>query len=530
MKPHSRPRPSTGHRAKIAVLITATGLAAALALTGCGTSSTPSASGGTSSSGIKDGGDLRAALTGEPDVLDPATSSIYTGAQVYEGIFSMLIDLDANGKFVPDLATKWKQDDATTWTFTLVDNATFQNGEKFTSADVKYTFERLLNPATASAYAGLYSQIDSIDAPTPTSVVFHLKAAFGPFLTNLATNGEIVNKKAIESSDPARNPVGTGPFEFVEWVQGDHITLKKNPNYFKKGLPHLDSITFKFLPVDQSRIDALSSGEIDWADAVPLQQVPALKKDPRFTLVTSPVAGIPDYLALNTTKAPFNDPKVRQAIALAIDRSAIRDVAYLGTGELGLEEVPTGSSWYNESGIFGAKQDITKAKKLMSEAGYGSGLKVEYLGLSQYPELLKTGQVVRDELKKIGIDMSIKAVDVSVWYDAFSSGDYQITSAYQERTIDPDNFYSLVIKAGGPINTTGYANPQVDALIDQAAASSDTKERESLYEKIRTQMTTDAPLIFTHYETLNYLMNKKVVGSAITPTLSLNMAKIGFSK
>jgi len=221
---------------------------------------------------------------------------------------------------------------------------------------------------------------------------------------------------------------------------------------------------------------------------------------------------------------------VRQAIALAINRSDIRDVAYLGTGELGLQEVPTGSSWYDETGIFGATPDAARAKELLAEAGYPDGLTVEYLGLSQYPELLKTGQVVRDQLKAIGVDMTIKAVDVSVWYDAFVSGDYQITSAYQERTIDPDNFYSLVIKSGGPINTTGYSDPSVDALIAQASASTDDAERAVLYAQIRTQVTEAAPLVFTHYETLNYLMNKNVVGSVITPTLSLHMENIGFTK
>jgi peptide/nickel transport system substrate-binding protein len=316
----------------------------------------------------------------------------------------------------------------------------------------------------------------------------------------------------------------------VEWVQGDHIALKKNPTYFKAGLPHLDTITFRFLPVDQSRIDALSAGELDWADAIPLQLVPTLKDDPRFTYVTSPVAGIPDFLALNNKIAPFDNPKVRQAVALAISRSDIRDLAYLGTGELGLEEVPTGSSWYDETGIFAATQDIAKAKQLLAEAGYPNGLSVEYLGLPQYPELLKTGQVVRDGLKQIGIDMTINPVDVSVWYDAYVSGKYQITSAYQERTIDPDNFYSLVLKSGGPINTVGYANANVDALIDKAAASADEAERKDLYRQIRTIVTSEAPLVFAHYETLNYLMNKNVLGSAITPTLSLHIENLGFAQ
>ena len=479
---------------------------------------------------IKDGGDLRAALTGEPDVLDPATSSIYTGAQVYEGIFSKLIDIAPDNSFVPDLATEWTQTDPTTWTFKLVTNATFHNGEAFTSADVKYTFERILDAKTASAYAGLYAQIASVEAPDPATVVFHLKSSFGPFLTNLATNGEIVNKKAIESGDPARAPVGTGPFIFVEWVQGDHITLQKNPTYFKSGLPHLDQVTFKFLPVDQSRIDGLSAGELDWVDAIPLQLVPTLKDDGRFTYVTSPVAGIPDFISLNTKMAPFDNLKVRQAVALAVDRAAIRDVAYLGTGELGLAEVPTGSSWYDAAGLFSVEPDVAKAKELLADAGFPDGLTVEYLGLPQYPELLKTGQVLRETLKEIGIDMTIKPVDVSVWFDAFISGNYQITSAYQERTIDPDNFYALVLRTGAPVNTSGYSNPDVDALIDKAAASADTVERKALYQQIRAMVTSDAPLVFAHYETLNYLMNKNVTGSVITPTLSLHMENIGFTE
>ncbi len=500
-------------------------------LTACGSDSTgkPSAGGTGAPSGPKAGGTLKAALTGEPDSLDPAVSSIYTGAQVYDNIFSKLLTVDADGQFVGRLATKWTPTDDTTWTFDLVDNAFFHNGEKFSSADVKYTFERILDPKTASAYAGLYTAIASVEAPTPTQVVFTLKTPYGPFLTNLANNGEIVNQRAIEADDPARKPVGTGPFEFVEWVQGDHLTLKKFDKYFESGKPLVDMVEFKFLLVDQGRIDALSSGEVDWVDAVPLQQVEPLKKDPRFTFVSSPVAGIPDFLALNTAKAPFDKLEVRQAVAWALDRTAIRDLAYFGTGEIGVEEVPSGSTWYDGVDPYSAGPDVTKAKDLLAKAGFPDGLTVEYLGLPQYPELLKTGQVVRDQLKAIGITMNIKQVDVSVWFEAFSSGDYQITSAYQERTLDPDNFYSLVIKSGGPINTTAYSNAEVDGLIDKAAAATDEAERQQLYSQIRATVREEAPIIFVHYETLNYLMTKDVVGSTVTPALELNLKDVGFT-
>ncbi len=513
-----------------AAALASTSLGAMLAACSKKKSSTAASTGTTGSTGagsMKPGGTLQAALTGEPDTLDPATSTIYTGAQVYDNIFSKLIDIDADGSLVGVLATDWSATDAKTWVFNLVDNATFHNGEAFTADDVKYTFERILDPNTASSYSPLYDAIKTIEAASPTQAIFHLRSPFGPFLSNLANNGEIVNQKAVEAADPARNPVGTGPFKFVEWVQGDHITLQKFDGYFKTGKPYLDGIEFKFLLVDQGRIDGLSSGELNWVDAVPLQSLSSLSTDPSFTYVTSATAGIPDFLALQTTKPPFDNKLVRQAVYWALDRTQIRDVAYSGAGEVGIEEVPTGSTWFD--GASPVTPDIDKAKGLMSQAGFPDGLEVEFLGLPQYPELLKTGEVVREQLKQIGITMNIKPVDVSVWFNAFIKGNYQITSAYQERTIDPDNFYSLVLRTGGAINTTFYSNPAADALIDQARVETDDVTRAGLYQQLRQIIFEDVPLIFAHYETINYLMNPNVAGSTVNATLELRMENVGFT-
>jgi peptide/nickel transport system substrate-binding protein len=424
------------------------------------------------------------------------------------------------------LARGWHKADARTWVFDLHPNVRFHNGDRFTAQDVKYTFGRILNPKVASGYAPLYEAIKSVEVNSATRVTFHLKTPFGPFLTNLANNGEIVNKRSIEAKGSERNPVGTGPFQFVSWAQGDRIVLKRFPGYFRSGLPQLDGIEFRFLLVDQGRIDGLRSGELDWVDAVPLQQVAALAQDPQLTVLRSKLAGIPDYLALNVRKPPFDNVALRQAVAYAIDRDEIRKVAYFGAGENGLLEVPTGSKWYVAGDAAFPKQDLAKAKAKLKEAGHEKGLSVQYLGLPQYPELLKTGQVVRDQLKQIGIDMKIEQVDVSVWFDRFSKGTYQITSAYQERTIDPDNFYSLVLKSGAPINASGYADKQVDAWIEQAAATTDVAKRKVLYAKIRRKALGDAPIIFAHFETINYAMRKGITGSTINPTLELRMENL----
>jgi peptide/nickel transport system substrate-binding protein len=514
-----------GRFSVIAVGASTLGAVLAACSSNAGTSSSPTP--GAIAATPSPGGTLNAALTGEPDTLDPATSTIYTGAQVYDNIFNKLIDIDPDGNFYGQLATSWDATDETTYVFDLVDNAVFHNDEPFTPDDVMYTFERILDPKTASSYAPLYDTIDSVEVTGDHQVTFHLKSPFGPFLSNVANNGEIVNQKAIESSDPARNPIGTGPFRFVEWVQGDHITLERWDQYFEPDRPHLDGVLFRFLLVDQSRIDALRSGDLNWVDAVPLQNLDTLRSDPDFNYVTAPNAGIPDFLALNTQKPPFDDKLVRQAVYWAVDREAIRQVAYFGAGETGIEEVPTGSVWHDGSPV--VEPDVDKAKGLMQQAGHGDGLTVEYLGLPQYPELLKTGEVVREQLKQIGITMNIKQVDVSVWFDAFIKGDYQITSAYQERTIDPDNFYALVIRTGGDINTTGYSNPDVDKLIDDARTSTDDEQRKQMYEQIRQVVFEDAPIIFVHYGTINYLMQKNVVGSTVNPTLELRLGNVGYT-
>ena len=475
------------------------------------------------------GGTLNAGLTGQPDQLDPTTSSIYTAAQIYDNIFDKLVVLDSRGAFQPALARSWRQLDPKTWEFDLVHNAVFHNGEPFTAHDVQYTFNRILSPKIASAYAPLFNAIASVQVVNKYTVRFHLSQPFGPFLTNLAANGEIVNERAIKQYDPNRRPIGTGPFKFKEWVTSDHVTLDRWPHYFQSDRPYLDRIIFRGTNVDESRLAALQSGELNWVDAVPLQDVRRLRGSKNPLYVTANNAGIPDYLSFAVDKPPFNNKKLRQAIAWAIDKRAILAVAYFGVGETGSAEVPTGSPWYTSNDPYRGGPDLAKAQRLLHEAGYPNGLTVEYLGLPQYPELLKTGEIVKEQLAQIGIQMTIRQVEVTVWSDRFVKKQYQITSAYQERTIDPDNFYSLLLTHDASLNVTGYNNPRFDALVKQARTSTDFSARKALYSKVRAIMYDDVPNIFVHYETLNYAMQPRVQGSHVLPSLELQFKNVWLS-
>ena len=243
------------------------------------------------------------------------------------------------------LAKSWTAQNPTTWVFDLEDNVTFHNGEKFTADDVKYSFDRIVDPKTASPRRSSTPprqrrsrQPNSRRLPSEHPV---------RAVSDQSGRHWIVNKKAVEAADPARNPVGTGPFKFVEWVQGDHITLEKYPGYFKSGRPFLDKVTFFFRQVDESRIQGLRPGELNWVDAIPLQQVNTLKHRPGFNFVTAANAGIPDFIAFNNGQPPFDNKALRQAIAWAMDRKAIKDIAYFGTGEVGIEEVPSASTAYD---------------------------------------------------------------------------------------------------------------------------------------------------------------------------------------
>lgn len=467
------------------------------------------------------GGTLNVALTGQPDQFDPATSTVYTSVQIYDNIFDNLVQMDAHGNFTPGLATRWRQLDSKTWEFDLVRDAVFHNGEHFTAHDVAYTISRILNPATGSSQIADFNQIKRVEVVDNYTVRFHLKAPYGPLLTSLAIAAYIQNEKAVKTLDPRRHPVGTGPFMFKEWVINDHITLVRNPHYWRQGGPYVDRIVFRGSPVDESRLAALQSGEFNWVDAVPLQDVKRLRGSKNPVYLTSSNAGNPDFLGMVVERPPFNNKKLRQAIAWAVDKRAILAVAYFGVGEVGSQEVGSGNRFYTADDPYRHGPDLAKAQQLVKEAGYGSGLKIEYLGLPQYPELLKTGEILKEQLAQIGITMTITQLEVTVWVKRLTQRQYQITSIYAAGTVDPDTFYSEELTRNGPYNFTGYNNPRLDALVQQARQNTDAAQRKALYSRVRQIVWDDAPYIFAHYETLNYAMNPHVSGTQILPTLQL---------
>ena len=472
------------------------------------------------------GGALVAGITGQPDTMDPHKATIYSSLQVYDNIYSKLLNVDTNLNFVPALAASWTNPSPTEWLFELVQNAVFHNGERFTAADVKYTFARINDPATASPAATLFAPIQSVDVIDDYHVKFTLSGPFGPFLSHLAGSGQIVNQKAIEAVDPARNPVGTGPFKFVEWVTDDHLTVARWDQYFKPGQPYLDQIVFRGLPVDDTRMAALQSGEVNWVDAIPLQKVSQISSGDEYNYYTAATAGLPDFLVMNVTRPPFDNIKLRQAIAWATDRKAILQLAYSGVGEVATEEVATGSAWYSGSTTFNTAPDIAKATQLLAESGFDTKTPITYLGLPQYPELLRTGEILKDNLSKIGINLQIEQQEVTVWGQNLFARNYEITSAYASSMLDPDDFYHEILLSTSAGNYVGYSNPQMDQLAEAGRTETDFERRKAIYTQARALVDQDVPLTFVHYELLNYATAKNVMGTKIYPSMELRFEDV----
>jgi len=271
----------------------------------------------------KRGGVLRVATVDKPVNMDPGYAQLYSSLQVYQNVYNKLVYVDEASQFIPGLAKSWKQEDDKTWLFDLVDNATFHNGEPFSSKDVVFTFTRIIDAKNKLPMRVFFSSVEGVEAVGPSQVRFHLNRPWGPILAVLAQATEVVNEKALQQKDPKLFPIGTGPYRFAEWVKDDHITLERWDKYHRPGRPYLDKIIFYSPPDDTVRLTGLQTGRFNWIQTVPPQRIGELERA-RDMKSSAGRPYFPFYFMLNASKPPLADKRLRQAIAWAVDRGKLR--------------------------------------------------------------------------------------------------------------------------------------------------------------------------------------------------------------
>lgn len=479
-----------------------------LALTACSAGSGVNVNPSTVTSGGTGGGTLVAAIGGQPDQLDPAVTTSYNSFQVLENVYDTLVEPDQNLAMQPALAESWTtSDDQLTWTFKLRQGVKFHDGSDFTSADVVYSYDRIIDEKLSPSWR--FSAVKSIKAPDDSTVVITVKSPSPNLLANLGgfKGLGIVKKSNVTSGDIKTKPIGTGPFSVEKFTAGDSIELEANPDYWG-GAPKLDGVKFTFIPEPSTAMAALQSGEVQWTDSVPAQEVATLKNDNTIALGQ---VGSNDYwyLALNQAKSPWKDVRVRQAVAYAIDRDAITQATKYGNATVNQLAIPKTSQWYTEYAPF--TFDEAKAKSLMAEAGVTSA-NMTFLATSDYPETVTVGQLLADALGKIGITVKIKTVDFATWLDEQGKGNFDLLMMGWLGNIDPDDFYYGQHHTDGSNNYQHYSNAEVDRLLDAGRTETDQAARKDLYAQAAKIIADECSYIYLYNPDVLQVWSTKLTG------------------
>ena len=468
----------------------------------------------------KRGGILRVATVDKPVNMDPGYAQLYSSLQVYQNVFNKLVYVDEAGAFTPGLAKSWKQEGEKTWLFDLVDNAVFHNGEPLTSADVVFTFNRLMDAKNKLPMRVFFTPVQGVEAVGKSQVRFHMERPFGPFLAMLAQATEIVNEKALKEKDPKLFPVGTGPYKLVEWVKDDHITLERWDKYFRPGKPYVDKILF-YAPADDTvRLTGLQTGRYNWIQAVPPQRIPELERA-RDIKVSPGRPYFPYFLMLNASKPPLNDKRLRQAIAWALDRSEIVKLVFYSSHTPTAEPTPEPSPWATGVNAHKGGPDLAKAKQLLADAGMGGGLTLTYMVKSQIPVLVKTGEILREQLKKVGITLDVQPLESGQYFEGLVGKKFDIAAAYWSVTVDPDMFYYPLQHSSSAWNFSGLKSEEADKRLDAFRFTASPAARKKMYPELVRFFQEEGSLVIFSNEIQRYWTKPNVHGSAPLASLEL---------
>ena len=422
----------------------------------------------------------------EPTVLDPtvdatAAINVMLANQVYESLATQA----QTGEIIPQLAASWTvSEDGLNYVFTLREGVTFHDGAPMTADTVRFSFERAKAEGSENPRRVWFEAIESIETPDPLTVEITLKAADSFFLWSLAQGpASIVHPDSVENNVTA--PVGTGPWKYDSWTRGDRLTLARNEDHRDFDPGQIERLEFRFIADPSSAVAALLSGDLDAYPGMPAPETLAqFEADPRFTVAVGTTNG-EVILALNHSKPPFDDLRVRRAISHALDRQEIIDGAYYGYGEpIGTFFPPHDPAYVDLTSAYPLDHDAAKA--LLAEAGHPDGLAVS-LRLPPFPYARRSGEIIQSQLAKIGVTANIENVEWAFWIgEVFREKNYDMTIIAHTEANDLGNF------ARGPDYYWGYDNPEFNALWDAIRAEADPARRDALLQDAQRMVTEDA--------------------------------------
>ncbi|MGD8251115.1 MAG: ABC transporter substrate-binding protein [Desulfobacterales bacterium] len=429
-------------------------------------------------------------------------------------LYNSLLGFNRSGEPSPSLAESWETPDAKTVIFKLRKGVTFHQGQPFTAKDVKYSLERIVDPATgATLRANLKDiRVTIIDDYT---VKIEKDEPDVTMLSVLAMGETSIVSEAWMKTNPnvKVSANGTGPFKLAKNEPKVRVIVERNPTYFESDLPYLDSIDFRMIKDGEARVNALKTGAVHMIDTVPWKDIDILKAMPGISVDVAD--GEFMNLWLNTSKEPLNDPRVRRAISYAIDREAISEAAFFGYGTP-LYGPPTiaGTFYYNDDLSNTFSHDPEKAKALLAEAGVGGGFELELLTYHGLPIYTVTAQIVQSNLKEVGIEVNIQLSEWAALVEKKNKGDYDfLIYGVTIKSPDPDAYsYYFGAESTYWAQPVGFSDPTVEALLSEGRTTIDPKGRKAIYHQLEKRVLELTPWVFVNWRAKAQAYNDRVHG------------------
>jgi peptide/nickel transport system substrate-binding protein len=474
-------------------------------------------------------GAIRVAVGTSFNQLDPALTTIGDEYVYVHLVFNGLTRIDHSLSVKPDLAESWTMsEDLKKWTFKLKPNVKFHHGRTLDADDVVATMNRILDPKTGSRARSNLDMIESVNAIDALTVSFTLKLAYAGFADIFADRQlRIIAKDQIASL--STQPIGTGPFVFKSWAPGDRMELTKNANYFETNLPKLSAVTIRVIPEAAARIAALESGAIDIVWNLPYEAVEKLKKNP-MVRVDSVSTATWDGIIINNERPPFNDVRVRRALALTIDKEALVELALFGQGAPTHSPIPPSHPYFNKNIGF-KSPDIAAAKKLLAEAGYPNGFDVSLPVPQEREQRVRLGVAVRDMARAAGIRINVERVPFAS-YAANVSGKAQIyIDGYFARPTIDAALYPFFHSAGSwNRQLWRFKDERADKILDDARKTNDEASRKALFEQFQTIVNESVPGVIAYSAAHVNGVRKSVENFKSTPMQWLELKEVNLSK
>jgi peptide/nickel transport system substrate-binding protein len=473
---------------------------------------------------------LRVGLAEDPDVLDPSLARSFVGRIVFASLCDKLFDIDEKLAIQPQLATSYQwSPDSKTLTLKLRQGVVFHDGEKFDAAAVKYNIERH-KTLPGSNRRGELAPIASVDVLDPATVRLNLSAPFSPLLAQLADRaGMMVSPKAAQAEGErfGARPVCSGPFKFVERIAQDRIVLERFPQYWNKDAIHFDKVVYTPIIDASVRLANLKSGQLDFAERVAASDMAGIAADKRLAVSRITEIGY-QGLTINVGKSerakknPLGrDPRVRQALELALDRGGLVQVVMDNEATVGNQWVSPRNPFYAQN-VPVPKRDVARARALLKEAGVPNPSFTLVTGTNS--EAQRLALVVQAMAREAGFDVKIQATEFATSLDMADKGDFDAYLLAWSGRPDPDGNLFSFDGCRQPLNYAGYCDPETDKLLTQQRELREPAERKKVFEQIAARLDKERPIIYLYHRNWLWAYSAKLGGVRNVPDGLLRVA------